>query len=131
MSTRTIQLILSGALMATAAVALAETYMPIDFPGAIVTDASGINSTGEIVGTYTDAANVVHGFRLDNGEFSTIDYPGAINTTAIAVNARGDIAGFFLDSAKSLAWIRPVGWPLLRAGLPKRDHGHVHAWHRR
>jgi uncharacterized membrane protein len=99
MSTRTIQLILSGALMATAAFALAETYMPIDFPGAIVTDASGINSTGEIVGTYTEADNVGHGFRLDNGVFSTIDYPGAINTAAIAVNARGDIAGFFLDSA--------------------------------
>jgi hypothetical protein len=38
--------------------------MPIDFPGAIVTDASGINSTGEIVGTYTDAGNVVHEGRF-------------------------------------------------------------------
>jgi hypothetical protein len=62
MSTRTIQLILAGALMATAAFALAETYIPIDFPGAIVTDASGINSKGEIVGTYIDAHNGVHGF---------------------------------------------------------------------
>jgi uncharacterized membrane protein len=99
MFTRAIQLILSGALMATAAVALAETYTPINFPGAIVTDASGINSAGEIVGTYTDASNLVHGFRLDQSGFSTIDYPGAISTSAFAVNARGDIAGFFLDLA--------------------------------
>ena len=99
MSTKTIQSILSGALMAIAAAALADTYTPIDFPGALTTDASGINSRGEIVGTYTDAGNVVHGFRLRHGVFSTIDYPGAINTTAIAVNASGDIAGFFLDAA--------------------------------
>jgi len=59
------QLILSSALMGTAAVALAETYTPIDFPGAIVTDVWGIHSAGEIVGTYTDASNLVHGFRLD------------------------------------------------------------------
>lgn len=98
MSAKTIQLILSGALMVTAAVAPAETYTSIDFPGALATDASGINSRGEIVGTYTDPNNGVHGFRLDHGTFSTIDYPEAVNTTAISINARGDIAGFFLDS---------------------------------
>jgi uncharacterized membrane protein len=99
MSTRTIQLILSGALLATSAMARAETYTPIDYPGAITTDASGINSSGEIVGTYTDANSVGHGFRLDRGVYSTIDYPGALNTTAISINSRGDIAGFFLDPA--------------------------------
>jgi uncharacterized membrane protein len=89
----------SGVLMFAAAWALADTYMPIDFPGAISTDVSGISSSGEIVGIYTDASNIVHGFRLDRGAFTAIDYPGAINTTVISVNASGDIAGFFLDSA--------------------------------
>ena len=55
---------------------------------------------GEIVGTYTDASNIVHGFRLDHGVLATIDYPGATNnTTEISINTRGDVAGFFLDSA--------------------------------
>lgn len=99
MSMKTIQLILSAALMATAAVALAETYIPVDFPGAIATDASGINASGEIVGTYNDASNVAHGFRLEHGTFIAIDYPGALNTTALSINSRGDVAGFFLDSA--------------------------------
>src|SRR5512139_443607 len=98
MSTKTIQLFLSGALMATAAVAPAETYTHIDYPDAISTDVSGINSSGQIVGGYTDANNVGHGFRLDHGSFATIDYPGAISTTALSINSHGDIAGFFLDS---------------------------------
>src|SRR5262245_51585598 len=85
-------------LMAAAATALADTYVPIDFPGAISTDPSGISSSGEIVGAYTDASNVVHGFRLDRGKFATIDYPGAISTGVVSINSRGDIAGYFLDA---------------------------------
>jgi len=89
---------LAGVLMATAAVALAETYMPIDVPGAIATDASGINASGAIVGTYNDASNVAHGFRFEHGMFVTIDYPGALSTAPISINSRGDVTGLFLDS---------------------------------
>lgn len=99
MSMRAIKMVLSAALMSAAAFAFADTYTSIDVPGAISTDASGINSSGEIVGTYTDASNIVHGFRLDRGAFVAIDYPGASNTTAISINDRGDVAGFFLDSS--------------------------------
>src|SRR3982751_3408598 len=99
MTIRTIRIVLLGMLMTIAAVATADTYVAIDYPGAISTDVSGINSSGEIVGTYTDANNVVHGFRLDSGIFAVIDYPGAVSTNATSINDRGDIAGFFLDSA--------------------------------
>jgi uncharacterized membrane protein len=98
MAKRTGRMSLLAALITIPPTVLAHTFIPIDFPDAVATDVSGINASGEIVGTYTDANNVVHGFRLDHGAFSTIDYPGAINTTTIGVNARGDIAGFFLDS---------------------------------
>jgi hypothetical protein len=79
--------------MTIATVALADTYSTIDFPGAISTDVSGINSSGDIVGTYTDANDVAHGFRLDRGAFTVIDYPGASSTAAIAIDSRGDVAG--------------------------------------
>lgn len=96
---KSIQLLVSSAFMAAAAAALADTYIPIDFPGAIATAPAGINASGEIVGEYIDASNRTHGFRLDPGGFTTIDYPGALSTTAISVNSRGDVAGFFLDAA--------------------------------
>src|SRR4051812_29523975 len=81
------------------AAALADTYLTIDFPGATSTDASGINASGVVVGTYTDAGNAIHGFSLEGGTFTTIDYPGATTTSAISINSRGDVSGYFLDVA--------------------------------
>ena len=40
----------------------------------------------------------LHGYLLDDGEFTTIDAPGAINTNASDINDRGEIVGFFLDA---------------------------------
>ncbi len=69
------------------------SYSQIDFPGAKSTSSSGINARGDIVGSYTDQANVTHGFLLSGGEFTTIDYPGAVATQARGINSRGDIVG--------------------------------------
>lgn len=99
MNMKTIKTCLATASMAVAAVAVADTYTSIDFPGAILTDVSGINASGEIVGSYNDASNVVHGFRFEHGMFVMIDYPGALSTAPVSINSRGDVAGFFLDSA--------------------------------
>jgi uncharacterized membrane protein len=99
MNIRTIQILASASLLSIAWAALADTYTTIDVPGAVTTDASGINASGEIVGTYTDSSNASHGFRLRDGIYTVIDYPGATSTFAIAVNSRGDVAGFFLDPA--------------------------------
>jgi hypothetical protein len=37
-------------------------FTSFDFPGAIFTDAAGINPSGVIVGIYVDSAGNVHGF---------------------------------------------------------------------
>jgi hypothetical protein len=37
-------------------------FTSFDFPGAIFTDAAGVNPGGIIVGVYVDSTNVVHGF---------------------------------------------------------------------
>ena len=46
-------------------------------PGGVArqTSARGINARGDIVGFYSDAANVQHGFLLHDGTFTTIDFP--------------------------------------------------------
>jgi hypothetical protein len=60
----------------------------------------GINQSGAIVGTYSDANNVFHAFlRHPNGSFATFDAPGADNgTQAQSINDLGAIAGTYTDA---------------------------------
>ena len=75
-------------------------FIKIDVPNSISTEARGINARGDIVGSYTDANDVTHGFLLRNGVFTNIDVPGATATLgARGINARGDIVGNFTDGA--------------------------------
>ena len=69
------------------------TYSQFDYPGAKSTSGSGINARGDVVGAYTDQANITHGFLMSGGTFTSIDYPGAVVTQARGINSRGDIVG--------------------------------------
>ncbi len=53
--------------------------------------AFGINSSGAIVGRYTDANSVTHGFLLKGGQYTTLDDPYAVGggTIATGINAQG------------------------------------------
>src|SRR5205814_4815595 len=62
------------------------------------TSVFSINTTGQIVGSYTDSLNKTHGFLYTAGTYVTLDVPGATFTTATAVNSSGQIVGVFLDS---------------------------------
>jgi hypothetical protein len=65
----------------------------------------GINQSGAVVGTYSDANNVFHAFlRHPNGTFATFDAPGADmtansfhGTQAQTINDLGAIAGTYTD----------------------------------
>ncbi len=59
------------------------------------TIAEGINPSGDIVGTFKDAANAQHGFLLSSGQFTQLDVPGAVVTIATGINPAGDIVGRF------------------------------------
>jgi hypothetical protein len=95
-------------------------YTSIDFPGAIATEALGINnkSNFDIVGDYTDAHGIVHGFLLSGNTFSTIDAPFAVNTAVYAINDQQKIAGVY-DSggpvtggfAGTLGSVSPLNYP--------------------
>jgi hypothetical protein len=53
-------------------------FTTIDYPGSTETILFRINVSGQIVGAYFDGPNVVNGFLLQGGSFSTIDVPGAV-----------------------------------------------------
>jgi hypothetical protein len=61
-------------------------------PGGTVTAA--INNKGEIVGFYTDASNVIHGFVDNHGVFTTVNAPGATETELLGLNDHGIAVGF-------------------------------------
>ena len=75
------------------------TYIQIDFPAAVMTEATAINAAGDIVGIYTDDIGG-HGFLLQQGVYTTIDYPGAQYSYAQGINNKGQVVG--------LAW--PIGY---------------------
>ena len=78
------------------------TVSPPNSVDAFLTNITGINNAGTLVGTYTVAAQVsgcaheqtCHGFRVDSsGNFTTVDYPSGTNTQLMAVNNNGVATG--------------------------------------
>jgi uncharacterized membrane protein len=67
----------------------------IDVPGAVATRAFGINPSGDVVGSYTDATGT-WGYLWSDGEFTRIVFPGARHSEAWGINPRGDIVGRYL-----------------------------------
>src|ERR1051326_3005775 len=65
----------------------------IDYPGATQTLAFGMNTAGDVVGSYIDAAGMEHGFVLRDGAFTAFDYTGAFWTEGWGSNSKGEIAG--------------------------------------
>ncbi|HLH30361.1 MAG TPA: hypothetical protein VKY31_04110, partial [Terriglobia bacterium] len=75
----------------------------IDYPGATVTLALGINGNGDIVGYYSNGSGdfgTVHGFVLKGGLFTALpDFPSAMpgSTLPFGINKSGQIVGYYLD----------------------------------
>ncbi len=75
-------------------------FTPLDFPGALYTEASGINPEGDVVGLYF-GGGAYHGFVLRDGQFASIDFPSApdgpavLRTQAGGINSAGDIVGAY------------------------------------
>lgn len=69
------------------------SYLTIEHPDATATSLSGINARGDVVGSFTDADGMSHGFLLRDGVFTTIDVPGAHGTDARGISPAGDIVG--------------------------------------
>ena len=76
----------------------ARVCTQVDVPGATVTSVQGINARGDIVGRFTDANNVVHGFLIPkHGSMVVIDRPNSTFNSALAINSKGVIVGNWED----------------------------------
>jgi uncharacterized membrane protein len=81
------------------------SYAAINVPGAVATEARGINNNGEIVGFYKtttctdDDVKVpscpVKGFKYVNGAFVKLMVPNSTSTAILGVNDLGDLVGFY------------------------------------
>lgn len=76
------------------------TFTTIDPPGSVSTWPMGIGPSGDVVGFYTDAGQVTHGFLLRNGTYTITDYPGAARTEAHGIGPNGEIVGAYRNAGE-------------------------------
>lgn len=75
----------------------APTFRLLNPPGASYSFAFGINNSGMVVGSYTNAHGEYKGYTYDGDEYRTIVFPGATSfTQANGVNDMGIIVGDFV-----------------------------------
>jgi hypothetical protein len=77
------------------ALASAQTFTTIDYPGGFFTQPTSISPSGIIVGRYFDAGFQMHGFVFAAGKYVTVDVPNSTNTELNWINPSGDIVGDF------------------------------------
>ena len=106
------RVLLFGCLITFASTCFAQfSYAPINVPGAVVTVARGVNSSGEIVGFYMTAtcqyfdiynATVTNcptkGFKYVNGSYIKLMVPNSVSTIITGVNDYGDLVGYYKKS---------------------------------
>jgi hypothetical protein len=94
-----------GLAPVTRALPSVYAYASIDYPGAGVTQARGVNNQGQVVGSYGDSQAAIyaepgtrlHGFLLDRGTFENIDVSDTVGTHPQAISESGSVAGFTGD----------------------------------
>jgi uncharacterized membrane protein len=75
------------------------TFQPIDDPdaGPLGTSVFGINSPGLMVGNFGDAGDVVHGFVLRSGQFTSVTIDDSPWSELWDVNSQGTAVGDYAD----------------------------------
>jgi hypothetical protein len=77
-------------------------FTTIRVPGAMLTQANGINTFGRIAGLYVNgpSPDPERGFLLSGGVYTTVDPAGAANTvTPRGINDAGQIVGDYEDAS--------------------------------
>ena len=85
--------------LAISTIASAQTYISVDYPGAVATYLNGgPNLQGDSVGSWQDATGTWHGFVLTNrSKFISFDPPGSISTYPSWITLQGYITGAYYD----------------------------------
>jgi probable HAF family extracellular repeat protein len=74
-----------------------DTFIAIDGPNALYTEARSINNLGQIVGNFTDASEF-HAFLKDGDSLTLVEVPGSTGTEVSGINSTGQIVGTFRDT---------------------------------
>jgi probable HAF family extracellular repeat protein len=95
--------VLAAALSACASAAYAQfNYCTIDYPAGFGTYARGINSSGEIIGSYNDENGNLHALLIQNDTFIPLAPSSVLGTEysdAYKINDQGQVVGEECDSA--------------------------------
>jgi len=82
----------------------AQGFFRVNPLGSVSTSVHGINSSGDIVGTFRTDSSGLHGFiqtdALKAGARTTFDAPGAQDTQPYGINDAGMVVGRFVDAAR-------------------------------
>ena len=75
------------------------TITDFDYPSAVGTSATALNTAGTITGFYADGSGITHGFaRTKKGAFTSFDGPNNPHQTAgWGINTAGVITGLYQD----------------------------------
>ena len=81
-----------------------KRFANLAYPGAVLTQPSGINKSDEIVGSYEDASGNTHGFILTQPlkapRWREFDEPQASGETILAgINDRDDLVGYYQNGS--------------------------------
>lgn len=78
---------------------LAAKFYPIRPPGAVSSEATGINDRGDVTGFMTARDGEMKSFLLRGGAYTVLSYPGSGNTQARSINRQDQLVGSFVDSS--------------------------------
>src|ERR1700675_4040983 len=76
----------------------AGAFTQVDFPGAVATVVTDMNTAGDMAGYWQDATTS-HGFIDQGGAFTSIDFPGATFTQAAGINGADEVVGIYTDAS--------------------------------
>lgn len=85
------------------------TIKLLSIPGTAQMSANDINDNSQIVGQFTDAGGVMHGFVYEEGSFCQLDYPGATGTNILGINNLGQMTGMFTTAVATSGFIYDRG----------------------
>jgi len=78
-------------------------FKSIDVPGAVSTDAEGINNLGQIAGSFRDSSGVTAGYVQDGDQIRKIQFPNATRTFGACINNSGTVGGNYFDGFATVA----------------------------
>jgi uncharacterized membrane protein len=79
-------------------------FVKLQYPGSIYTDATGINNSGRVVGTYYLLDGMRHGYVFDGSTYTTVDFPGARHTFLFGIDVSGRTVGSYSLSSTGGPW---------------------------